>query len=163
MTGRGLMLVAVSTLLFGAVLASAAVAKDLSGSSNIGAVRELYDQVQRTMPSEVNAQENTEVIRERLRCYEKNHDYAERIQICNNAYVKNIVALARKAIRARPSLGEFVSNVDSCPVLYNLCMGKTEQDKSRCVLFERQCIDYTLDTYWRGSAPYTQQTYRSDR
>ena len=115
------------------------------------------------MPSEVNAAENTQTIQNRLKCYEENHDYGQRIQICNNKYVKSLVRHARKGIHSRPSLGEFVLNVDMCPILYNICMGQTEDDKERCILFERQCIDYTLDMFWRGSAQYTQQTYRLDQ
>ena len=138
-------------------------AKDLTGNSNIQFVRELYNNVRDTMPSEVNAAENTQTIQNRLKCYEENHDYGQRIQICNNKYVKSLVRHARKGIHSRPSLGEFVLNVDMCPILYNICMGQTEDDKERCILFERQCIDYTLDMFWRGSAQYTQQTYRLDQ
>ncbi|MCH5144543.1 hypothetical protein [Desulfovibrio sp. UIB00] len=138
-------------------------AKDLTGNSNIQFVRELYNNVRDTMPSEVNAVENTQAIQNRLKCYEENHDYGQRIQICNNKYVKSLVRLARKGIHSRPNLGEFVLNVDMCPILYNICMGQTEDDKERCILFERQCIDYTLDMFWRGSAQYTQQTYRLDQ
>ena len=138
-------------------------AKDLTGNSNIQFVRELYNNVRDTMPSEVNAVENTQTIQNRLKCYEENHDYGQRIQICNNKYVKSLVRLARKGIHSRPNLGEFVLNVDMCPILYNICMGQTEDDKERCILFERQCIDYTLDMFWRGSAQYTQQTYRLDQ
>ena len=138
-------------------------AKDLTGNSNIQFVRELYNNVRDTMPSEVNAAENTQTIQNRLKCYEENHDYGQRIQICNNKYVKSLVRHARKGIHSRPNLGEFVLNVDMCPILYNICMGQTEDDKERCILFERQCIDYTLDMFWRGSAQYTQQTYRLDQ
>lgn len=138
-------------------------AKDLTGNSNIQLVRQLYNNVRDTMPSEVNAVENTQTIQSRLKCYEENHDYGQRIQICNNKYVKNLVRHARKGIHSRPNLGEFVLNVDMCPILYNICMGQTEDDKERCILFERQCIDYTLDMFWRGSAQYTQQTYRLDQ
>ena len=138
-------------------------AKDLTGNSNIQFVRELYNNVRDTMPSEVNAVENTQTIQNRLKCYEENHDYGQRIQICNNKYVKSLVRHARKGIHSRPNLGEFVLNVDMCPILYNICMGQTEDDKERCILFERQCIDYTLDMFWRGSAQYTQQTYRLDQ
>lgn len=137
--------------------------KDLTGNTNIQLVRQLYNNVRDTMPSEVNAAENTQTIQNRLKCYEENHDYWQRIQICNNKYVKSLVRHARKGIHSRPSLGEFVLNVDMCPILYNICMGQTEDDKERCILFERQCIDYTLDMFWRGSAQYTQQTYRLDQ
>lgn len=146
--------------LFGVPLSRA---KDLTGNSNIQLVRHLYNNVRDTLPSEVNAAENTQAIQDRLKCYEENHDYGQRIQICNNKYVKKLVQHARKGIQSRPNLGEFVLNVDMCPILYNLCMGQTEDDKERCILFERQCIDYTLDMFWRGSAQYTQQTYRLDQ
>jgi len=144
-------------------LPTTAPAADLTGRSNIGIVRDLYDRVRNTLPSEVNATENTEAIRNRLKCYEEKHEYLGRIQICNNAYVKRIVDLARRSVHSRPSIGEFVLNVDMCPIVYNLCMGQTERNRERCILFERQCIDYTLDVFWRGSAQYTQQTYRLDR
>ena len=143
--------------------AQVAWGKDLTGNSNIQLVRDLYNNVRDTLPSEVNAVENTQTIQYRLKCYEENHDYGQRIQICNNKYVKRIVHYARKAVHSRPNLGEFVLNVNLCPILYNICMGQTEDDKDRCILFERQCIDYTLDMFWRGSAQYTQQTYRLDQ
>jgi hypothetical protein len=151
------------TLLLSLCPAPAARAKDLTGNSNIQLVRELYGKVRETLPSEVNAEENTLAIQNRLKCYEENHDYGQRIQICNNKYVKAIVHNARSAVHSRPNLGEFVLNIDLCPILYNMCMGKTEDNKERCMLFERQCIDYTLDMFWRGSAQYTQQTYRLDQ
>ena len=143
--------------------APAAWTKDLTGNTNIQLVRDLYNNVRDTLPSAVNAEENPLTLQNRLRCYEENHDYGQRIQICNNKYVKGIVHHARKAVHSRPNLGEFVLNVDLCPILYNICMGQTEDDKERCILFERQCIDYTLDMFWRGSAQYTQQTYRLDQ
>jgi len=144
-------------------LAHTAAARDLTGASNLQTVRDLYGKVRDTLPSEINAAENTRAITDRLQCYAENHDYGQRIQICDNRYVKRIVHLARKTIHSRPDLGEFVLNVGMCPILYNLCMGQTENDKNRCILFERQCIDYTLDMYWRGSAQYTQKTYRLDQ
>lgn len=144
-------------------LAVTTPARDLTDISNIQLVRGLYDKVRDTLPSEINAEENTQTIADRLQCYEKKHDYVQRIQVCNNQYIKRLVHLARRSIHSRPDLGEFVLHVGLCPILYNLCMGQTENDKSRCIQFERQCIDYTLDTFWRGSAQYTQQTYRLDQ
>lgn len=163
MTGHFLRLALTLTALLCLYTEHVTEAKDLTGNSNIQFVRELYNNVRDTMPSEVNAVENTQAIQNRLKCYEENHDYGQRIQICNNKYVKSLVRLARKGIHSRPNLGEFVLNVDMCPILYNICMGQTEDDKERCILFERQCIDYTLDMFWRGSAQYTQQTYRLDQ
>ena len=163
MTGHFLRLALTLTALLCLYTEHVTEAKDLTGNSNIQFVRELYNNVRDTMPSEVNAVENTQAIQNRLKCYEENHDYGQRIQICNNKYVKSLVRHARKGIHSRPNLGEFVLNVDMCPILYNICMGQTEDDKERCILFERQCIDYTLDMFWRGSAQYTQQTYRLDQ
>lgn len=163
MTGHFLRIALTLTVLLCLYTEHVTEAKDLTGNSNIQFVRELYNNVRDTMPSEVNAVENTQTIQNRLKCYEENHDYGQRIQICNNKYVKSLVRLARKGIHSRPNLGEFVLNVDMCPILYNICMGQTEDDKERCILFERQCIDYTLDMFWRGSAQYTQQTYRLDQ
>ena len=60
-----------------------AEAKDLTGNTNIQFVRELYNNVRDTMPSEVNAVENTQTIQNRLTCYVENHDYGQNIQICN--------------------------------------------------------------------------------
>ena len=163
MTGHFLRIALTLTVLLCLYTEHVTEAKDLTGNSNIQFVRELYNNVRDTMPSEVNAAENTQAIQNRLKCYEENHDYGQRIQICNNKYVKSLVRHARKGIHSRPNLGEFVLNVDMCPILYNICMGQTEDDKERCILFERQCIDYTLDMFWRGSAQYTQQTYRLDQ
>ena len=156
-------LACVIAMLLCVCFAGNASGKDLTGHTTLQFVRNLYNMVRNTLPSEVNAEENTEAITSRLKCYEENHAFAQRIQICNNRYIKRIVYLARKGIRSRPDLGEFVLNVDMCPILYNLCMGQTENDKDRCILFERQCIDYTLDRFWRGSAQYTQKTYRLDQ
>ena len=163
MSSHFLRLALLLTALLSLYTERAVEARDLTGNSNIQFVRELYNNVRDTMPSEVNAVENTQTIQNRLKCYEENHDYGQRIQICNNKYVKSLVRHARKGIHSRPNLGEFVLNVDMCPILYNICMGQTEDDKERCILFERQCIDYTLDMFWRGSAQYTQQTYRLDQ
>lgn len=150
-------------LLLAPAEATTARAQDLKGKTNINLVRDRYRKVSRTLPSVVNAKENEQAIRERLSCYEGYHDYTQRIKICNNTYIKEVVRLARQSIHSRPSLGEFVLNVGICPVLFNLCTGQTNNDRERCILFERQCIDYTLDVYWRGAAQYTQQTYRLDQ
>jgi hypothetical protein len=132
-------------------------AENLNGKSNIRIVADLYNKVRETLPSEINAEDNTNAIRDRLECYGQNHGYWQRIRVCNNAYVKHIVEVARSTIHSRPDIGEFVLNVSMCPILFNLCMGQTDQDRERCILFEHQCIDYTLDTYWRGSVQYIQQ------
>ncbi len=137
-------------------------AEDLDVRTNIELVRDLFNHVNTTRPSVVNARENTDIIRTRLECYAEHDDYTPRIRVCNNAYVKALLHVARTTIKSRPSLGPFVQNIGLCPVMYNLCVGQTENDRERCMLFERQCIDYTLDSYWRGAAQYSQQQYRSE-
>lgn len=141
-------------------LSTVLYAEDLTHKSNIALMRDLYTKVNNTRTSVVNAQVNTNLIRERLECYAEYANYSERIQICNNDYLKGLVQAARNKIKSRPSLGRFVLNVGICPVMYNICMGQTGNDEERCVDFERQCIDYTLDTYWRGAAQDIPQTYR---
>ena len=109
--------------------APAAWAKDLTGNSNIQLVRELYNNVRDTLPSEVNAAENTQTIQNRLRCYEEIHDYGQRIQICNNKYVKSIVQHARKAVHSRPSLGEFVLTLIFAPFFTIYAWGRLKTTK----------------------------------
>jgi hypothetical protein len=134
----------------------------IENKTNIAQIRELYKKVNETLPSVVNSKEHDEIIHQRLECYAMYDDYRSRISNCNNAYVKTLVEQARTTIKSRPDMGLFVSNVSICPVMYNLCVGKTRNDVSKCVVFEKQCIDYTLDTYWRGAAQYTEQQYRTE-
>lgn len=136
--------------------------KVLRNSSNVHLARNLYELVNKTRPSEVSSEENSAIIERRLECYGAHADYTTRIRNCNNAYVKDIVEQARAAIASRPDMGKFVSNINMCPVMHNMCIGKTQNDMKRCVLFERQCVDYMLDTYWRGAAQYAQQQYRNE-
>ena len=88
---RQVMGLALCLALLGMCPAHVAWGKDLTGNSNIQLVRDLYNNVRDTLPSEVNAVENTQAIQHRLKCYEEIHDYGQRIQICNNKYVKSIV------------------------------------------------------------------------
>lgn len=130
--------------------------------SNIDIARELYERVNNTRPSVVSAKVHEEIIRERLECYARNNDYARRIRECNNLYAKSIVKQARTVLTSRPDMGLFVKNINLCPVVHNMCIGQTENDVEKCIVFERQCIDYTLDTFWRGASRYTQQQYRTE-
>jgi len=119
--------------------------------SDANMAREMYDRVNKTRPSAVNKKGHEAVIRSRLKCYAKHHDIATRIGTCNNLYTTELIRLARKNITAKPTLGKFVLSVRMCPIMYNMCMGKTKHDEKSCVTFERQCIDHVLDVYWRGS------------
>ena len=147
-------------LVIGAVLFWTKGYHSLDPKTNIEMVRELYDEVNNTLPSVVSSQKHTAIIRKRLECYEKNYDYTKRIRTCNNAYVKALVEQARKDIQSHPDMGNFVKNVNICPVMYSMCVGQTGNNVDRCIVFEKQCIDHMLDKFWRGGASYIQKQYR---
>lgn len=149
-------------LFFGLIILRATDYKKIEHKTNIDFVRELYGKVNNTLPSVVSANENEAIIRDRLQCYAENNDYTRRIRMCNNFYAKALVNQARDTLTSRPDIGLFVANINLCPVMYNMCVGQTANNKEKCITFERQCVDYTLDTFWRGAALYTQQQYRSE-
>lgn len=136
--------------------------RSLAPPSNIERARQLYQKVNMTLPSVVSAKKHEEIILERLECYAENSDYAKRIGLCNNQYAKDIVKQARESLTSRPEMGLFVKNIQLCPVVHNMCTGQTNNDRERCIVFERQCIDYMLDSYWRGASLYSTQQYRSE-
>lgn len=154
---RCLVLVAIGATL----TATPAVADERIGNAahHIKAIQELYTKVNQTPPSMVNATDHQSIIEDRLMCYSMNKSFSRRLKTCNNEYVKQIVHAAREKIKSRPSVGIFVAQVGLCPILYNICMGKTQNDKDRCITFERQCIDYNLDEHWRGAPQYGQRYY----
>lgn len=149
-------------LFFGLIILLASDYKEIEEKTNIEFAREIYDKVNNTLPSIVGAKNHEQIIRERLECYAIDSDYARRIRVCNNLYAKAIVKQARDALTSRPDMGKFVMNVNLCPVMYSMCMGIADNNKNRCITFERQCIDYNLDSYWRGASQYTQQQYRPE-
>jgi hypothetical protein len=122
--------------------------------SNIELVRYYYAEVKKTEPSMVDAEQHMQLIQARLKCYFDNPMFTERVNNCNPTYINKIVQLARDSLTARPSLGDFTRKINICPVLYNMCMGK-EGEQGECVLYERKCIDYFLDKFWRGNWEYT--------
>lgn len=149
-------------LFFGLLILRATDYKKIESKTNIDFVRELYEKVNNTLPSVVSANENEKIIQDRLQCYAENDDYKQRIRMCNNFYAKRLVSQARSRLTSRPDIGFFIKNVNLCPVMYSMCVGQTANDKERCVTFERQCVDYMLDEFWRGAALYSQQQYRSE-
>jgi hypothetical protein len=149
-------------LFFGLSVLLASGYKEIEEKTNIEFARELYDKVNNTLPSVVSAKEHDKIIRERLECYAIDSDYTRRIRVCNNLYAKAIVKQARAALTSRPDMGKFVSSVSLCPVMQSMCVGITGNDSERCIIFERQCIDYNLDSFWRGATQYAQQQYRSE-
>lgn len=149
-------------LLLGFVVLRSTDYRSVAPPSNIERARQLYQKVNTTLASVVSAREHEAIIRERLECYAENSDYTKRIGLCNNLYAKSIVKQARESLTSRPEMGLFVKNISLCPVMHNMCIGKTNNDNERCVVFERQCIDYMLDSYWRGASLYSTQQYRSE-
>lgn len=135
--------------MLGITIPQAVSARELKPVSNIDFVRELYVRVNNTPLALISKREHEEIIKKRLKCYETTFQYSNRIEKCNLPYNNAIVRQARKAISSRPRIGLFVRNLVMCPIMYDLCSGKTNNDVERCIQFERQCIDYTLDNYWR--------------
>lgn len=150
-------------IFLGVVIFRVADYRRVPPSSNIDMVRQLYRKVNTTIPSTVSAKQYENTIRKRLECYLDNSDYIKRIGLCNTSYEKSIIKEARNSLASRPEMGLFVNNITLCPVMYNMCIGNQNNDIERCIIFERQCIDHTLDTYWRGSSLYTEQQYRTEQ
>ncbi|WP_417292445.1 hypothetical protein [Desulfovibrio porci] len=119
---------------------------------------ELFREVNATPPSNVSVEENSAIIRERVACFARNFSYVKRAKICMDTYQRDIVATARANVSGRPEIGPFVKNIEYCPVMYNLCEGQVDAQHRTspgfCIRFERQCIDYMLDKFWRGVPLY---------
>lgn len=121
---------------------------------NTEMVRYFYGQAKKTEPSMVDARQHEQVIRDRLQCYFDNPVFTARMNNCNNHYINRIIELARASLTARPSMGDFVRKINTCPVIHNLCMGEVGVP-DECILLERKCIDYFLDEFWRGNWEHT--------
>ncbi len=119
--------------------------------SNIDVAREMYREILETEPSLVNAQTNDEIIRARLECYDKNIDSEHRAKTCNKEYMMRIIAATREDLKTKPRLGEFIAAAADCPIMFSMCVGSGKNIED-CITFERRCIDFCLDQYWRGGA-----------
>jgi hypothetical protein len=118
---------------------------------NIDVAQRAYERISRVKPSKVGGAEFEEIIRRRLACYEETAFPLERFRVCGASYVDAIVRTARESVKSRPELGQFIRRVQYCPIIHSICTGE-HHDAESCVLMERQCIDATLDQYWRGEA-----------
>lgn len=119
---------------------------------NIDAAVRMYEGVKLVQPSRIAGEEYETIIRKRVLCYDRATTPLERKRPCNITYVDAIIRTARDNLKSAPLLGLFIHNVQYCPIVYSMCIGE-HMDKDSCVTVERQCIDQTLDIYWRGSAP----------
>ncbi len=123
-------------------------------------IDELYNKVNATLPSFRAKKEFETIILDRIDCFESNVSYRDRINICLHEYRGDITDVAREFIAGRPQLGLFIENVSLCPIMYNLCQGQKDlqefETNNLCIRFERQCIDYMLDEYWRGLPMYNE-------
>lgn len=144
------------TLLLGLLACSPAwtpAARAADKYPNIDAAIRMYEIVKLVKPSRIGAEEYEAIIRKRVQCYDLTTTPLERKRPCNITYVDAIIRTARDNLKAAPLLGLFIHDVQYCPIVYSMCIGE-HMDKNTCVTVERQCIDQTLDKYWRGSAPH---------
>jgi hypothetical protein len=117
--------------------------------NNIDAMRQLYSRIARVPPSKVGSAGFTQAIQDRVACYERSPTPLERFDTCSTPYVNAIIRNARRYVESKPELGLFIGAVQYCPIIYSMCTGQS-QDRAFCIMMERQCIDATLDKYWRG-------------
>lgn len=119
---------------------------------NIDLASEIYHQAKQTEASRVGALDLTRIIGRRIQCYQDNNSYERRYHVCNSDYVKGILAMAQREIKAQPVLGVFIDRVQLCPIVYSMCKGE-DKGREECVRMERQCVDMYLDAFWRGETP----------
>lgn len=120
---------------------------------NIDAAIRMYETVMQVKPSRIGGEEYEAIIRKRVQCYDLITTPLERKRPCNITYVDSVIRTARTNLKSAPLLGLFIHDVQYCPIVYSMCVGE-HMDKDTCVTVERQCIDQTLDKYWRGTAPH---------
>lgn len=120
--------------------------------SNIDAALAMYEAAKQVQPSRIGAEDYEAIIRKRVQCYDAATTPLERKRPCNITYVDAIIRTARNTLKSPPLLGLFIHEVQYCPTVYSMCIGE-HMNKDACVTVERQCIDQTLDKYWRGTAP----------
>jgi len=128
-------------------------ARELVPEKNMDKARKLYEAVLKVDASSTSKDAFEKIIQERLQCYEENWFYADRVEMCRSTYMTDLVQEARKTIKSMPDMGNFLVKVRNCPIVYSICKGEREGDSKGCVQVERQCIDYVLDRYWRGTLP----------
>lgn len=121
-----------------------------SPTPHIDAALQSYAVVEKVKPSRIGADDFRKVIRTRVQCYEQVTTPLERKKPCNITYVESIIHAARKNIKSVPLMGQFVREVQYCPIMYNMCIGDMNPP-DYCIDYERRCIDRTLDKYWRGA------------
>jgi hypothetical protein len=126
------------------------VAPQSTGTPHIDAALMEYNQVAKIKPSRIGAEDFRGVIHKRVQCYETVTTPLDRKKPCNISYVEGIVHAARKNIRSIPRMGQFVREVQYCPIMFNMCIGEMNS-QDYCIDYERRCIDQALDKYWRGA------------
>lgn len=129
------------------------LAKDIPQFRNIDEALMMYELIKQVKPSRIGGEEFQKIIRKRTICYDQATTPLERKLPCNISYVDSIIRIARENLKSVPQLGLFIRHVQYCPIVYSMCVGE-HMDAETCVNIERQCIDYTLDKYWRGSPPH---------
>lgn len=93
------------------------------------------------------------VVKDRFDCYATIAGYEKRLLKCRKQYMNKILEIARNNIKSSPSLGEYMLCVRDCPLAYSMCRGVDEDDvydPMECIEVEIQCVEWCLDTFWRG-------------
>ncbi len=111
-----------------------------------------YETVRKTELSEFEGLLE-KVAKERFACYADISAYDKRLVNCRKQYMNDILEIARQNIKSAPSLGEFMLCVRDCPLAYSMCRGVDtdgDYEPSECIEAEVQCVEWCLDTYWRG-------------
>ena len=112
----------------------------------------VYGRMEKTELSDLK-DDLAEIINERQSCYSRNLKTFERVKECRKKYVRSIVALSRERIKSAPQLGDAILCFQSCPISHAICMGDSiDCENMDCVSSEARCIEYCLDTHWRGGA-----------
>ncbi len=134
--------------------------------ASVEGLRETYESVEKVHPSSLSPR-LTELARKRADCFGAS-PMARFDGLCHSEYLRDILRVGREEIESAPRLGDFLVQVDSCPIVYSVCMGEksaqdcresegervceyAEENMSNCAAMEARCIDRILDIYWRGS------------
>ncbi len=143
---------------------------------SIAMLRQDYEAAVKVNPSSL-APRLIELAQKRVECFGASP--LERFKGgCRSDYLNAIMKVGREEIVSAPRLGDFLANVDNCPVMYSVCMGEKSEQNCRvtdgervcdyaddqvlnCAAMEARCIDGVLDLYWRGSPVDT--SYGADR
>lgn len=120
---------------------------------------EQYEKIKTTILSDELHAELLNIINARKECFSSQKHYDGRSATCKREYVNSIVLLARNKIKSAPMRGLFIRSIRECPIAGSLCNGEEDAQELECIEMEARCIEYYLDTYWRGGSFPDENTY----